>query len=65
MRWWWRRDAEDARAERERAERQLREVRGRWPEIRETVHTLRAALDSTTGDDPFIEGVRREFGRHA
>lgn len=46
----------------EDAERQLREVRSRWSEVHEAARTLRAALESPTNGDPFIDAVRREFG---
>lgn len=64
MRWPWRRYPE-VRAASEESQRRRDAVRGRWPEIRETIGELREALHSATGDDPFVESVRREFGRQA
>lgn len=69
MRWPWRKDAPPlstgGQEAHEEARARLREVRKRGPEIAEAIRQLRAALDSTTSEDPFIEGVRREFGRRA
>lgn len=68
-RWPWRRNLGPTRtggmeAAREARER-LREVKRRGPEIRDTVHQLRAALQPGAESDPFIEQVRREFRGHA